>query len=210
MNEIKSLNRVSAFGEVYTNVSEVKKMVDLVGDEAERIDSKFLEPACGNGNFLIEILTRRFNLLSARYKKNQFDFDRYLLIAVSSMYGIDILEDNVEECRNRLKSFCNDQYKKIYKSIDDNYMMSLDFILKKNILCGDAISLKDNNNKPIIFTEWSFIGDFKVKRREYKFDDLLAYQPSKTSDLFSDLNEDAFIPPCLKEYQPVHYLKIYE
>ena len=131
MNEIKSLNRVSAFGEVYTNVSEVKKMVDLVGDEAERIDSKFLEPACGNGNFLIEILTRRFNLLSARYKKNQFDFDRYLLIAVSSMYGIDILEDNVEECRNRLKSFCNDQYKKIYKSIDDNYMMSLDFILKK-------------------------------------------------------------------------------
>lgn len=210
MSEIKSLNRVAAFGEVYTNDSEVKKMVDLVGDEAERIDSKFLEPACGNGNFLLEILSRRFNLLNSRYKKNQFDYDRYLFIAVSSIYGIDILEDNVEECRSRLLKFCEDSYKESHKSIDDHYLMSLKFILKKNILCGDAISLKDKVDNPIIFTEWSFIGDFKVKRREYKFDDLLAYQPSKTSDLFSDLNEDAFIPPCLKEYPPVHYLEIYE
>ena len=210
MSEIKSLNRVSTFGEVYTNDPEVKKMVDFVGDEAERVDSKFLEPACGNGNFLIEILSRRFDVLFSRYKKSQFDLDRYLLVAVSSLYGIDILEDNVKECRNRLLTFCEENYKKLFKSIDDDYLATIKFILKKNILCGDAISLKAKGDRPIIFTEWSFIGDFKVKRREYKFDELLAYQPSKTKDLFSDLGEDAFIPPCLKEYPPVHYLEIHE
>lgn len=210
MKEIKSSERVSLYGEVYTNEYEVKGMVDLVQDEAERLESKFLEPACGNGNFLIEILLRKISLIEKRYKKNKLDFDSNLFIAVSSIYGIDILEDNVAECRTRLLNICLDRYKSIFKKIDKNLQKTLEFILSKNILCGDAISLKNSFDEPIIFTEWSFISEFMVKRREYKFDDLLAYQPSKTLDLFSTLKEDAFIPPCVNEYKPKHYLELNE
>jgi len=210
MNEIKSMDRVASYGEVYTNDSEVKNMVNLVADEAERLESKFLEPACGNGNFLIEVLLRRFNLLKSRYRKNQLDFDIHLFIAVSSIYGIDILEDNIEECQERLLSLCEKNYMKLFNAMEDDLKNTLKFILSKNILCGDAINLTTKNGEPILFTEWSFIGELKVKRREYKFNDLLAYQPSKKNDLFSNLTEEAFIPPCTKEYSPKYYLNLHE
>ena len=100
--QVVSKKRVSDHGEVYTRKREVNAMLDLVKQETERIESRFLEPACGTGNFLSEILERKLHIVELRYGKNQLDYERYAVLAISSIYGIDILEDNVLECRKRL------------------------------------------------------------------------------------------------------------
>ena len=100
--QIKSKDRVANHGEVFTNIREVNAMLDLVKDETHRIDSRFLEPACGTGNFLIEVLRRKLEVVENRYKKSKIEFERYSILALSSIYGIDILEDNLKECKTRL------------------------------------------------------------------------------------------------------------
>ncbi len=108
---IKSKERVANFGEVFTNEREVKAMLDLVKDESERIDSRVLEPACGDGNFLAEVLRRKLNTVKIRYSKNLSDYEKYSIVAVSSIYGVELLEDNAEECRERLYTIIwNDAY----------------------------------------------------------------------------------------------------
>lgn len=102
MTQIKSKKRVADHGEVFTSEREVNAMLDLVKPETERIDSRFLEPACGNGNFLAEVLRRKLAVVKERYAKSQIEFERYAVLAISSIYGVDILEDNAVECRNRL------------------------------------------------------------------------------------------------------------
>ena len=99
--QIKSKDRVANHGEVFTNIREVNAMLDLVKDETHRIDSRFLEPACGTGNFLIEVLRRKLEVVESRYKKSKIEFERYSILALSSIYGIDILEDNLKECKTR-------------------------------------------------------------------------------------------------------------
>lgn len=103
--QTKSKNRVADFGEVFTNEREVNAMLDLVKHETERIDSRFLEPACGDGNFLAEVLRRKLAVVRSRYGKNPDDYERYSVIAVSSIYGVELLEDNTKECRKRLLIF---------------------------------------------------------------------------------------------------------
>ena len=100
--QVKSRERVRERGEVFTAEREVKAMCDLVKNETERIDSTFLEPACGDGNFLIEILTRKLAVVVARYGKSADDLAFYSIRALMSLYGVDILKDNVEACRERL------------------------------------------------------------------------------------------------------------
>ena len=100
--QVKSKERVADHGEVFTSEREVNAMLDLVKQETERIESRFLEPACGNGNFLAEILKRKLEVVTKLYKKNAFDWELYSILALSSSYGVDILEDNVLECRERL------------------------------------------------------------------------------------------------------------
>ena len=112
--QVVSKQRVSDHGEVYTAEREVNAMLDLVKHETERIDSRFLEPACGTGNFIIEVLRRKLNVVERRHSHNQIEFERNSLIAVSSIYGIDLLEDNVIECRNRLYSYLNETYTNFY------------------------------------------------------------------------------------------------
>ncbi|MBU0760370.1 MAG: SAM-dependent DNA methyltransferase, partial [Nanoarchaeota archaeon] len=110
--QIKHRKRVTDHGEVFTHEREVNAMLDLVKQETERLDSRFLEPACGNGNFLAEVLNRKLKILKERYSKSQHDYERYSVVVISSIYGIDILEDNVEECRNRLFVIFLEKYKK--------------------------------------------------------------------------------------------------
>ena len=100
--QMKSKQRVAEHGEVFTAEREVKAMCDLVSQECDRIDSRFLEPACGNGNFLTEIITRKLATVKRLYKRNPYDYERYSVVAVSSIYGVDIMQDNTEECRKRL------------------------------------------------------------------------------------------------------------
>ena len=98
--QIKSRQRVTEHGEVFTAEREVKAMCDLVKQETERIDSRFLEPACGTGNFLAEILARKLSVVKSEYGRSPLEYEKYSLLAVSSLYGVDIMADNVETCRS--------------------------------------------------------------------------------------------------------------
>ena len=185
--QIKSKKRVVNHGEVFTNEREVKAMCDLVDNETQRIDSRFLEPACGDGNFLAEILERKLNIVSKKYKKSSYDWERYSLLALGSMYGVDILSDNVKACRERLFSIWQDEYKKTCKKYcNDDTQESARFILTKNIVCGNALDLKcvdesaNETNIPIVFSEWTFpFNDARMQRKDYTFAGLLEKSESQ-------------------------------
>ncbi len=151
-------------------------MLDLVKSEIGRIESRFLETACGNGNFLSVILERKLLVVQNRYGALQFDFERYAMLAVSSIYGIDILADNVHECRQRLFFVLNEVYTGLFKNnTQPEYLASIRLILDCNIIWGDALSLKTVGEPPeyIVFAEWSLVNGSLLKRRDFTFHGLL-------------------------------------
>ena len=208
---VVSKQRVADFGEVYTSKREVNAMLDLVAHEAERIDSRFLEPACGTGNFLSEILQRKLNIVRTRYSKIQLEYERYAILAISSIYGIDILEDNVQECRARLLEILRSDYESLYKNnTNQDCLKSAKYILDRNIQWGDALSLMTvaTPAEPIVFSEWSAVNGSLLKRRDFSFKNLIAHESVRELPLFSDLGDDVFIPTPLKEYPLVQFLKV--
>lgn len=210
--QVKSKKRVADHGEVFTNEREVNAMLDLVKQETERIDSRFLEPACGDGNFLAEILKRKLNVVITRYKKSQLEFERNSITALTSIYGVDLLEDNVLTCRARLLEIFTNQYKNEFKDINDEFLYSAKFILSKNIIWGDALSMKTIEGKPITFSEWSAVNGSMLKRRDFQLDKLLENIEFDESELnlFSDQQEPVFIPQPVAEFPLTHFLKIAE
>ena len=216
--QIKSRERVAKRGEVFTAEREVKAMCDLVIDETERIESRFLEPACGDGNFLAEILERKLQVVTRVYGKKPNDWEKYSVVAVSSIYGIDIMADNAASCRNRLFEIWQNQYeeackKKITTSQKEETKKAVKYILERNILRGNALSLKEvdenQNDKesPIIFSEWSLIG-LSLKRRDFIFNDLV--NKNCKANLVSDNGTQAEVFSPVKDYPLVHYRKVYE
>ena len=211
--QIKSKKRVTDHGEVFTAQREVNAMLDLVKQETERIDSRFLEPACGTGNFLIEILRRKLEVVNNRYRKNQLEYERYAVIAISSIYGIDLLQDNIEECRQRLYDVFDKQYTSNFKNnCNDDCKTSISFILERNILIGNPLTLKtvEDEDAPIVFSEWSAVNGSMIKRRDYTLANLLQSQPMDEPNLFSDLGDQAFIPTPVAEFPLTHFLKLAE
>jgi hypothetical protein len=208
--QVKTKQRVTDHGEVFTNEREVNAMLDLVKQETERIDSRFLEPACGTGNFMVEVLRRKLEVVKRRYKKSQLEYERYAVIAVGSIYGIDLLLDNVEECRNRLYQLFEQQYWKLYKEqAKEACLLSVQFILSKNIMQGDALTLqKVDSDAPILFSEWSAVNGSMIKRKDYTLARLLNNQPVEGPNLFSDLGQEAFIPKPEAEFPLTHFLKL--
>jgi len=209
--QIISRKRVADHGEVLTGTREVNAMLDLVKPETERIDSRFLEPACGDGNFLSEILERKLRVVAARYGKSQLDYERNAVLAVSSIYGIDILEDNVAACRQRLFEVFDQNYTALFKvAATDDCRRAVKYILARNIIWGDALTLKTVGDKPqpIVFPEWSPVNGSMLKRRDFAFHGLLDHAAMSELPLFSDLGEDVFIPTPLKEFPPTHFLEI--
>jgi hypothetical protein len=211
-SQVITKKRVADHGEVLTGKREVTAMLDLVQQETERIDSRFLEPACGNGNFLAAVLERKLAVVQKRYAKSQLDFERYAVLAVSSIYGVDILDDNVRQCRDRLYGvFDQDFYSRLFKSdAKSECRDTVRFILERNIIWGDALTLKTVGGKSghIVFSEWSPVNGSMVKRRDFTFHNLLEHEGMKALPLFSDLGEDVFIPTPEKEYPPMHFLEI--
>jgi len=205
---VVSKKRVADHGEVYTQPRQVNAMLDLVKQETERIDSRFLEPACGHGNFLAEILRRKLRVVESRYGGSAVEYERYTLLAVSSVYGIDILEDNVMQCRERLFGMVDRQFESLFSR--DQLLRTIRFVLERNIIWGDALSLMTvgENPKPIIFSEWSLVNASVVKRRDFAFHELLSYHGTREQPLFSDLGEEVFFPEPVKEYPLTHYLKL--
>ena len=188
-SHIKSKQRVADHGEVFTSPEIVNAMLDLLKPETERIDSRFLEPACGTGNFLAEILRRKLDVVEKTYRRSQLDFERNLTLAVSSLYGIDILEDNVIECRKRLFEMANERYTTLFKEkAKEACRRSLRYILQKNIIWGDALELKTVGAKThqILFAEWSFpLHNSLIKRRDFVFAELLPNDLTRPPDLLS-------------------------
>lgn len=216
--QVVSKKRVTDHGEVYTARREVEAMLDMVKQETERIDSRFLEPACGTGNFLVPILERKLEIIRRRYSKAQLEFERYAVVAVGSIYGVDILEDNVKSCRKRLFEIFNHTYSNLYKKKGkDSVRRIVHFVIERNILLGDALSLKtvgNNKPKPIIFSEWSLVKGSMIKRRDYSFEELI---PEKgvnaelfTKEFTSDLGTPVFIPNPIKDFPVMHFSVIHE
>ena len=219
--QVISKKRVADHGEVLTGKREVNAMLDLVKHETERIEARFLEPACGRGNFLTEILERKLHVVESRYKKSQLEYERNAVLAVSSIYGVDLLEDNVHECRKRLYDIFNEKYTSLFKGgAKEQCRESVAYILERNIIWGDALTLKTggDNPKPIVFSEWSLVNGSMLKRRGFSFEELLMYseEPKQMSllnepqqlSMFSDLGDDVFIPRPTKEYPMTHFLEI--
>lgn len=225
--QVKSRQRVQDHGEVFTNEREVNAMLDMVKQETERIESRFLEPACGNGNFLVEVLRRKLAVVNRQYKKNRDDYLRYAFVAVSSLYGVELLEDNAEECRGRLYEIAENEAKWAVKSPDPLFFEAIRFVLEKNILCGDALTLKNADGEPIRFAEWSLVTGDKVKRRDFLLSELLDGNTDKgeTLSLFAldeadengarahtnweyDEEIDAYIPSAIQEYPLTNYWEV--
>jgi hypothetical protein len=207
--QVKSKKRVADHGEVFTNQREVNAMLDLVKHETERIDSRFLEPACGNGNFLAEVLRRKLNVVDSRYGKSQTEWERYAVIAVSSIYGVEILKDNAQECRVRLLSIFTDRYSAAFNQINNNLIRSVRFLLQRNILHGDALDFTNPDTKePIVFSEWSAVNGTMMKRRDYVFRFLV--EKTHQFSLFNDEGQPAAIDEPVKDYPLIHYLKLGE
>ncbi len=214
VKQVISKKRVADYGEVYTAEQEVSAMLDLVKNETERIESRFLEPACGNGNFLAPILERKLAIVKKKYGSSQLEFERMTFLAVSSVYGVELLQDNIEACIERLYNIFNDVYEKLYKDkCKDEFRTSICFVLKRNILQGDALTLKINDGKEyIIFSEWSLVNGGMIKRRDFQYAELADFDP-KTPTLFSlrevsDMGEAVFSPMPVKEFPLVHYLSL--
>lgn len=218
--QIKSRKRVVDHGEVFTNEREVKAMCDLVNDETQRIDSRFLEPACGDGNFLAEILDRKLAVVKKKYRRSVMDFEKNSLLAVSSLYGVDIMMDNVIACRERLFKIWDKQYKAVCKKeCSEDMRDSIRFILSKNIVCGNALTLHEvdeNGNdteNPILFSEWGFVTGPQLSQSEYTFDEILKQNENPKQDtnvqesLFDNNGEGKFVYRSVMNYKR---LKDYE
>ena len=209
-SQVKSKKRVADHGEVFTNQREVNAMLDLVKHETERIDARFLEPACGNGNFLAEVLRRKLTVVDSRYSKSQFEWERYAVIAVSSIYGVDILEDNAIECRERLFKIFNERYTSLFKDkCKVECRQSVKFLFNKNILWGDALDFTNPETKqPIVFSEWSAVNGFMLKRRDYMFKFLV--EKTHQFSMFNDEGNAAAIDEPVKDFPLIHFLKLSE
>ena len=208
--QVKSKKRVADHGEVFTSEREVNAMLDLVKHETERIESRFLEPACGNGNFLAEVLKRKLEVVDNRYSKSQLEWERYAVLAVSSIYGVDILEDNANECRERLFQIFDVSYTKHFKSdCNDDCRRSVRFLFNRNILWGDALDFTNPVTKePIVFSEWAAFNGSMLKRRDYVFKFLV--EQTHQFSMFNDEGTAAAIDEPIKDFPLVQFLKLGE
>lgn len=210
--QVKSKKRVADHGEVFTSPREVNAMLDLVKDETEHIDSRFLEPACGDGNFLIEILRRKMDIVEAPPCKSLTEYECAACQAVSSLYGIEILEDNVQACRDRLYKYVEGRYLKAFpdrKSTAPHnpFLKSVSYLLSRNIVWGDALSYLtvDAHPHPIVFSQWTFC-DSMVTRCDYQFNFLV--EKEHQYSLFDEQGDVQQFDDPVREFNPVHYTKL--
>lgn len=200
MNLIKSKKRVADHGEVFTPDWMVEAMLDLVKAETERIDSRFLEPACGSGNFVVPVLQRKLAAVEIKFGKSDFEKRHYALLALMCIYGIELLADNIAECRANLLEIFADYLN--LKESDDLYRAA-SYVLSQNLVHGDALTMRAHNGQPIAFAEWGYLGKGKFQRRDFRFEALAAAATfSAEGSLFAHLGKHEIFTP-LKTYPPM-------
>lgn len=200
MSLVKSKQRVADHGEVFTPAWMVEAMLDLVKGETERIDSRFLEPACGNGNFVVPILRRKLAAVELKYGKSNFERRHYALLGLMCVYGIELLRDNITECRaNLLKVFAE------YLNLDpsDDFYRAASYVLSQNIVHGDAREMRAWDSSPITFAEWGYLWKGRYQRRDFRFDALTGSSAySAEGQLFANLGKHEIFTPS-KTYPPM-------
>ena len=200
MSLVKSKQRVADHGEVFTPAWMVEAMLDLVKDETERIDSRFLEPACGSGNFIVQILKRKLAVVELKFGKSDFERQHYALYGLMCIYGIELLVDNIAECRSNVLEVFADYLK--LDEADDLYRAAT-HVLSTNLVHGDALTMRATDGQPITFAEWGYLGKGKFQRRDFRFDVLTGSSKySEAGSLFADLGKHEIFTP-VKTYPPM-------
>ena len=199
-SQVKSKQRVADHGEVFTPTWIVEAMLDLVKSETERIDSRFLEPACGSGNFLVRILQRKLAAVELKFGRSDFERRHYALLALMCTYGIELLEDNIAECRTNMLEILAE-----YLNLDDSDELyrAASYVLVLNIVHGDALKMRTSDDQPITFAEWGYLGKGRFQRRDFHLDSLtLPSSYSAEGALFAHLgNHEIFTPT--RTYPPM-------
>ena len=144
--QIRSRDRVRSFAEVYTHDREVNAMLDLVADmfpsesDPGNTDRSFLEPTCGSGNFLVEILRRKLQYVTrSRYGAAE-RFEHRILRCLASMYGLDISVDNVMEARGRMRNVVASHLESHLGHLgSDALSESVEVILETNLIVADTL-----------------------------------------------------------------------
>lgn len=179
--QVKSRRRVRDRGEVFTAEREVNNILALAQATSNRY-WRFLEPACGNGNFLEAILRQRLeHLKQDRVEWHAKNREFSVLKVLSTIYGVDIAEDNISECKKRLRGVIFDY---LPKKSSKEFLLAMDTIMDTNLIVGDMLNGKDK----IFFTEYSTPAKGLFKRRIYALTDM-----------------EAGIDKIIKEYPTVSY-----
>jgi hypothetical protein len=200
MSQVKSKQRVADHGEVFTPPWMVDAMLDLVRHETERIDSRFLEPACGSGNFLVQVLRRKLAAVEVKYGRSEFARQHYALLGLMCIYGIELLPDNIAECRGNLLEIFAD-----YLSVDesDDLLRAASYILSQNLVHGDALTMRTHDGEHITFAEWGYLGRGKFKRRDFRLESLTrAAELTRDAAFFGAQGDHEVFRP-VKDYPPM-------
>lgn len=200
MSLVRSKQRVADHGEVFTPAWVVEAMLDLVKDESERIDSRFLEPACGSGNFLVQVLRRKLAVVERRFGKSDFERRHFALLALMCIYGIELLADNIAECRTNMLEVLAEYL--VLEESDDLYRAAF-HVLSVNLVHGDALTMRTSVGAPITFAEWGYLGKGKFQRRDFRLDILTQSSAfSEEGSLFAHLGKHELFTPTTT-YQPM-------
>lgn len=200
MKLVKSKQRIADHGEVFTPAWMVEAMLDLVKAETERIDARFLEPACGSGNFLVQILRRKLAAVELKYGKSDFERRHYALLALMCIYGIELLPDNIAECRANVLDVLAE-----YLNLDasDDLYRAAWYVLSQNLVHGDALTMCMQGGQPISFAEWGYLGKGRFQRRDFRFDILTHSSAFSAEDsLFAHLGKHEIFTPA-KTWPPM-------
>lgn len=175
-------------------------MLDLVKAETERIDSRFLEPACGSGNFLVRVLRRKLAAVELKFGRSEFEKRHYAMLGLMSIYGIELLDDNIAECRdNLLEIFAQ------YLQLDagDDFHIAAAYVLSQNLIHGDALTMRRIDGDAIVFAEWGYLGKGRFQRRDFRLDVLTQSSAfSQEGTLFAELGEHEIFTPT-RTYPPL-------
>lgn len=198
--QIKTRERVRDLAEVYTHKREVDAMLDLVADmfpnagDPANTDRKFLEPACGSGNFLEEILVRKLRYVTVERFGRGAWYEHRILRALASIYGIDIDQSNVDEARDRLRAVINSHLDMDLNTrvVTEGFANAVEVILATNIVCADT--LKDAATIELV--------EYRPGRNQTFTREWSCFRGSDDAqmDLFSDAKFDEV---------PVHYSELH-
>ena len=196
---VRSKRRVADHGEVFTPAWLVEAMLDLLKAETERIDARVLEPACGSGNFLVPVLRRKLAVVELKFGGSEFEKRHYALLGLMCVYGIELLDDNIAECRTNMLETLAD-----YVGLDegDELYQAATYVLSQNVIHGDALTMLAYTGQPITFAEWGYLGKGKFQRRDFRLDTLTQMSSFGGDTLFAELGKHEIFTPT-KSYPPL-------